>query len=359
MSTLAADNGPFDPTAGQVPSPAAAVVRVPRGLYVKAAERLVSQEAGPRQAAARRFVSAAPSYGIDLSLMWGVLSGSGRSVRQVCLAVHGAGRTAMLFVSGARPEGEEPADVGYRAACIDAACRHVAVHGAEGGKGVRRPAVLAQALLEPDEAAQAAGLTAAGFSRLGGLAYLALRRGQGGFVAGGSAPAMPEGVTVRTAASIARDRRDGLLTGLLDQTYVETLDCPELCGLREARDVLESHRAVGVHDPNLWWVAFGPDAADGGSGAESRQPIGCMLLNPCPEQDAIELVYLGLAPGARGRGVARWLLDHGLRSVSMRPESRITCAVDLRNGPAMRLYQRAGFARLGERTPFVRGIRSC
>ncbi len=360
MSTLAADNGPFDSPAGQVPAPevaaaAEAVVRLPQGLRVKAAERLVTQEGAARTAAAKRFVAAAPSYGIDLSLMWGTLSASRRSVRQVCLAVLGAGRTAMLFVSGERPEGEDSLDTAQRAACIEAACRYVARNGGMGRGGSRPPAVLAQALLEPGETAQEAGLLAAGFTRVGALAYLSLRRGRQGFTAG-EPVAAPEGVSIRTAGSLGAREREEALCAVLEETYIDTLDCPELCGLREARDVLESHRAVGVHDPNLWWLVYEDGAAGGGDGTGGERALGCMLLNPCPEQDLIELVYIGLSPALRGRGVARWLLDYGLRAASARRESCVACAVDLRNGPAMRLYERAGFRRLGERTPFVRRI---
>lgn len=34
----------------------------------------------------------------------------------------------------------------------------------------------------------------------------------------------------------------------------------------------------------------------------------------------------------------------------------LTCAVDTRNVPAMRLYRRLGFVRFGLRLPFVRGL---
>lgn len=360
MSTLAADNGPFEPAGGQVPpeggfATAAQVVRLPRTLHVKAAERLVS-EGGSRQAAAKRFVAGAPGFGIDLSLMWGTLTPNGRGVRQVCLAVLGAGRTAMLFVSGPWPGGERPEDVAERTACIEQACRHVGSHGGAGRGGQRPPAVLAQALLEPGETAQEAGLLAAGFMKVGTLAYVALRRERGGFVSGPPVPA-PVGFELKQVGAIAAEERERLLAGVLEETYIETLDCPELCGLREARDVLESHRAVGSHDPNLWWLVLGDASAGGGpGGGGGGRPMGCMLLNPCPEQDCVELVYLGLSPSIRGRGVARWALDHGLRAIAGRRESRITCAVDVRNAPAMRLYEGLGFKRLAERTPFVRGI---
>jgi ribosomal protein S18 acetylase RimI-like enzyme len=249
----------------------------------------------------------------------------------------------MLFISGEAANGDGAGDVAERGACIRAAC-----HGAA---TVRRPEssppVLAQALLERHETPQAAGLEAAGFLRLGELAYLAWTNGS-------SAPVVeaPPGIELASFSSLSGDERDELLVRILKKTYIETQDCPELCGLRDARDVLDSHRAVGAHDPNLWWLLFDGDPSSGG------EPEGCMLLNPCPEQDSVELVYLGLAPALRGRGIAAHALAVGLHAMRARPEARLTCAVDTRNTPAMRLYDRFGFERIGGRVPFVRAIGS-
>ena len=83
----------------------------------------------------------------------------------------------------------------------------------------------------------------------------------------------------------------------LESSYQDTLDCPELCGLRETPDVLDSHRSTGVFDPALWWMVH-----------VNGQARGCALFNRCPEQRTIELVYLGLSPELRGRGLGKWLL---------------------------------------------------
>ena len=80
----------------------------------------------------------------------------------------------------------------------------------------------------------------------------------------------------------------------LERSYVDTLDCPELCGLRVVDDVLESHRSVGVFDPGMWWLVMAED-----------EPEGCMLLSACPEQNAVELVYLGISPRLRAGDWAR------------------------------------------------------
>ena len=38
----------------------------------------------------------------------------------------------------------------------------------------------------------------------------------------------------------------------LDRSYVDTMDCPELCGMRATADILASHKATGEFDPSLW-----------------------------------------------------------------------------------------------------------
>ena len=131
----------------------------------------------------------------------------------------------------------------------------------------------------------------------------------------------------------------------LDRTYEATLDCPELCGLRDTADVLESHRSTGVFDPALWWLVF-----------LNEQPHGCMLLNRCPDHGTVELVYLGLSPELRSRRIGSRLLELGLAAIDSTGGTPITCAVDLRNAPALRLYGRLGFREFGRRVALVRPI---
>ncbi len=85
-----------------------------------------------------------------------------------------------------------------------------------------------------------------------------------------------------------------------------------------------------------------------------------LLLAEIPHRDVWEIIYLGLTPSARGRGLGRKALEHALELA--RPNvPRLELAVDLRNIPATRLYQSAGFvvrdrravylAILGEQSP--------
>lgn len=338
--------------------------------------RLVADQTDDPHTGAVRFLESAGQMGIDLSLMWAsVPSGASDSpavipeVRHVCLLVRGAGRTAMLFVSGpsrgsrrggrgGRGEPEAPGSrqaAIERAAVIQAACE-IAAKPEPGN--ARTPSRLAQALLEPRERDALVGFLAAGFTQVGDLAYM---RRQGSAPA--DAPELPGDVALvsveRLVEEIGETAAYGQLVDLLERTYVDTQDCPELCGLREAGDVLESHRGIGRFDPALWWVA-----RIGGRAA------GCMLFNVLPEHDSVELVYLGLAPEVRSRGLGGRMLTLGLRHLHGRPldgaargrvyvgAGGVTCAVDTRNTPALRLYRRLGFQRMGVRVPVVKRLSS-
>lgn len=304
------------------------------------ARRLVLGTDADPDLAARRFLSAAHSHGIDPSLLWGAFDPAHPDLPlEVCLAVLGSGRTATLFLG---PEDTSPARTAHqRHAARVAAARAAIDHlSAEPSGGV----TLLQALPSPDEVSTIAALESAGLWRIAELDYLrrdARRRIE---------PVPPE----QWPAGAEAQRLDLLgppqawtddLLDTLERSYTDTLDCPELCGLRDTRDVLASHQAVGRWDPSLWWLLR----------FEGR-PAGCALLNPSPEQDSIELVYLGLTPEARGKGLAALLLRHAIARARVHPARWITCAVDRRNTPARKLYARAGFEPFTERTALVRAV---
>src|SRR5262249_50073486 len=46
-----------------------------------------------------------------------------------------------------------------------------------------------------------------------------------------------------------------LFARTLWQSYEGTRDCPEVNGVRSLQEVLEGHRAQGIHDPERWWLA--------------------------------------------------------------------------------------------------------
>lgn len=330
-------------------------VQIPSHLRLWAAERLVA--APNRRQAAQRLVDSAPVHGIDLSLMWGTLSPPpGRDepprldpppVRQVCLAVIGSGRTAMLFLSNPDPTGALGRALGTRQTQIDEISTSIAA--ALDGLGRYSPdrVTLAQTLIEPRHDWAADACARAGMICVGQLDYMR-RKLRDDDRLPGPAPQWPAGIEVRPVTTLDPDAPDSDYQHLIDAlggSYVDTLDCPELCGLRTMPDVVESHRATGRYDPSRWYLIF-KDAA----------PAGCCLLSHCPASRSVELVYLGIAPSARGMGLGKRVLSFAIGRLGGIDATEVTCAVDRRNAPAIGIYRALGFDRFDARVGFVAPI---
>ncbi|USN98995.1 MAG: GNAT family N-acetyltransferase [Phycisphaeraceae bacterium] len=308
-------------------------------MRLATAARLVETRGVDATDAGLRFLSRAADHGIDLELLWAVTR-DGQKVRQAALVVPQPGRTAMLFLSG----------VGRARECGDRRRQHEDRVALLRGVLAEVPAVLAdrvhlvQALPAPEEWWATEAFAGAGMTRLGDLAYL--RRPLALPVAGLLIGDWPEGVTVSPLRGLD-DHLDGpALRRALERSYIDTLDCPGLCDLRDTRDVIESHRATGEFDPSLWWVV----RAEG-------EPEGCVLLSPSREQDTVELVYMGLGPALRGRGLGRRLLAYAIGHAQRCRLGTVTCAVDCRNEPARALYARLGFSEFARRIAYVHPVR--
>lgn len=116
-------------------------------------------------------------------------------------------------------------------------------------------------------------------------------------------------------------------------SYEGTEDCPELSGLRTKKEVLDGHRYSGLFEPRGWWLMQyeGRDA-------------GVVLLNRTEEvRSRLDLVYMGLASWARGRGLGRAILGKAFDVACQLNKKVIRLAVDRKNGPALKLYNRFGF----------------
>jgi ribosomal protein S18 acetylase RimI-like enzyme len=119
----------------------------------------------------------------------------------------------------------------------------------------------------------------------------------------------------------------------LQATYAGSLDMPELEGARGLDDILEGYRSAGLFVPERWRLGLIPG---------EPEAAAVLLLVELPDRDAWEVIYLGLTPAARGRGLGRDVLRHALELAGAHVP-RLELAVDCRNAPAMRLYQAAGF----------------
>jgi len=325
-------------------SASARVARIPARLRDDALSALLGEQ-GRSRAAKRRFQAGASERGIDLSLMWGVVGEGprGTGLGPVCLAVLGAGRLAMLFVS---PPASGHAVETEREGVLRAA----AVRGAV--KGMAREyaddVALVQGLPAVVEAWACRAFAEAGLRRITSLATLrrAIPNARDFPQTSPGRIEWGEGVSVRALSRPTPDAADrGELVRAFERSYEGTLDCPELCELRRPEDVLDSHLAAGQFTPGMWWVV------SDGSG-----PAGCVLFSPSPEHSTVELVYLGLAPELRGRGLGVALLRAALGGTRVYGARSVICAVDERNAPARRLYERFGFRESSRRAAFVASI---
>jgi ribosomal-protein-alanine N-acetyltransferase len=66
-------------------------------------------------------------------------------------------------------------------------------------------------------------------------------------------------------------------------------------------------------------------------------------------EDEAEILMVAVAPGERGRGLARRLLNRHLGRLAARAARRVFLEVDEGNDAALRLYAHAGFQQVGRR----------
>ena len=274
-----------------------------------------------------RFLAYADSTGLSLEGLWSAFDG-GDLIASV-LAAPSPGRTATLFVTSPRSDaGIEPV-----ATLVD----HAARHGAE------LDVSLVQALVEPGRPRELAAFERGGLRRIAMLRSMERPRPRRGEV---EAPPLPTGLALETFhEGLAADTIEAL-----ERSYVDTLDCPGLTGLRRGEDILAGHRGSGRFDPSLWTLVRARD------GSRAGRVVATCLMNPHPASASVELVYLGIDPELRGKGLGGALLARGLAAVSRRAERRITLAVDDANLPALALYRRFGFRGEVSRAALVRPV---
>lgn len=254
----------------------------------------------------------------DLELMRGAYR-AGELV-SACLAVEAPGKVAMLLAPS------DLATASATQATYEAACSVVAASWS-------RSIQLLEALISPEKPALGSLLADAGFRYLTALIYLTTR-----------APHCMSGP--RPAAGLRwvsySPEHEQLFGDILDRSYAQSLDCPELSGLRPASDVLATHRARREFDPGLWWVALAGD-----------DPVGVLLLNRIPPQPGLEIVYIGVAQLSRGTGVADSLLMRTASEAERCGAKFVTLAADRRNAPARKMYARWGFVETLTREAFI------
>jgi ribosomal protein S18 acetylase RimI-like enzyme len=187
----------------------------------------------------------------------------------------------------------------------------------------QRGAKLVQTLLAPEEEGLAGPLLRNGFRRVTDLWYMRLDRGT---------PLAGLDTLVRLAFRAFDEADPPLFRQALLRTYEETLDCPEVNGLRTVEEVLAGHRAQGIYDPGRWWLAL-----------DEGEPVGVLIVTEMPESGDWEVAYMGVVPEARRRGYGREILLKAVAEARAADVGRLLLSVDTRNRPAWHLYRAMGF----------------
>ncbi len=230
-----------------------------------------------------------------------------------CLFVPSTGRCAFVFV---------PHLVQWEPALATRLLREAARRASAGG------ARLIQSVTDPGpDGAAAEVLRQAGFEELAVLTYMRRRVGPGE-ADGQDRP----GLEWRRWSRLRRR----LFAETIERTYEGSLDCPGLRDLRPIDTVLDTHRHTGTFRPKAWHVAF-----------EGGEPVGVELVNEV--QGRGDLVYLGVVPEARGRGLGRALAVRAIRDATALRLPQMGLAADTRNFPALRLYEGLGFQEVRRR----------
>jgi mycothiol synthase len=192
---------------------------------------------------------------------------------------------------------------------------------------------VAQALLSPEEAERAAALPRNGFTHITHLLFMRYDLSL-------APPRLKSRIRLKYQAY--DPAKPIVFHQTLQNTYKDTLDCPELNGVRVVEEVIAGHRGQSHFDPDLWLLAL----ADG-------LPVGVLLLMRSPETHDWEISYVGVVPEARRRGFGRELVLKALAEARTAGAPCLTLSVDGRNQPARELYRVLGFEPYDRREVFL------
>jgi len=133
------------------------------------------------------------------------------------------------------------------------------------------------------------------------------------------------------------------MVALVEKTYQNTLDFPQLCGLVPTHEILKGYQESHVFDPSLWFFV-----------EDESQVIGALLLTQLEEKQHLELTYLGLTPEFRGKGLSHELVRFTQFLARRRNNDYVLVSVDKNNIPALNIYLHNGFHLHDQKEIFVR-----
>ena len=139
----------------------------------------------------------------------------------------------------------------------------------------------------------------------------------------------------------------GRMVSLVEKTYKNTLDFPQLTGLVSAEYILRGYQESQIFNPSLWYfIEF------------QSQFIGVLLLTQIEDINHLELTYLGLKEEFRGHGHSLEIVQFAQNIATLKNASHLLVAVDSGNIPALSTYIRCGFQIHDQKEIYVRFLRT-
>ena len=275
--------------------------------------------------AAVDFMQFATHRGVDLKDLW--VAERGGRVIWATLPITSPGHTLLLLAPAGRPREPEGEDSAGK--LLDKTCEHLAARGMR----------LAQVLLDPPDTSGRQVYLDHSFQQVAELLYL-----QADVRRTSPAPALPDGCDWINYSDDAHD----LFCSAIVKSYQDSLDCPGLNGLRHIEDVVAGHKSSGVDFDPSWWFVL----------RERGNPLAVLLLARAHVNNTAELVYLGLAPPARGRGLGDLVMRQAMHTLAINGVNALALAVDAQNAPALGLYYRHGFRKVGSKIALMRQLQA-
>ena len=194
---------------------------------------------------------------------------------------------------------------------------------------------LAQTIMAVDDHLLAQAFEQAGFYTLATLTYME-RSAQ-------------KQTSVMTSSEITFESMEHIpeevMQRVLQETYIGSLDCPKIHGIRSIEDIIKGHRAQGEYDAALWTVAMW-----------GQEPVGVLFLSPSPSAQCMELTYLGITPLTRGKSVGDAFMQRAVEQSATYGLPRIVLAVDADNSHALELYSRWKFHETHQRHTMIQKL---
>jgi mycothiol synthase len=268
------------------------------------------------------FLQLSVTRGIDLTGIW--VAADRQRLSFAALPMHAPGKTMLIMLPARlRPGVSNQIVVELLGkACLDAE-----------KSGIN----MAQILVNPEHSAVLRAVQESSFNQVAELLYLAREVSTpiGGRV-------VPDGHVLTQYDRVTHPR----FAQTIERSYLGSMDCPALNGKRNIEDILLGHKHAGEFDPELWYILTDPAGND----------VGTLLLSRLHRREGMELVYVGLTPAGRGRGLGDVLMRLAINACHRDGGGQLLCGCDANNIPATKLYHRHGFGMLYSRLALIREL---